>query len=408
MVSPKSRAQWLAFLLVLIPCFWRYEGDVWHSKWTVTLVLISLFIGWAVSQSVNSYPAGLATAYTLLSGLWVFSWRDNYYTMFEIPVRCTFDLITKDPQDLFKTTACNLYQFEANSAYATFAFLAFLFFSLTASKSFLHKIGRSFAWSGFLSSILVLFHFFSHKMHSLSTGGFFNQGSMEGVFIAVTYPLLMAEELHPKSPVKLLSNLTSLIPIFACVVLCWKAEASQPLVLIAIALGLEASRNYDGHKIKLSQFQQLIVVMFIVAGLGFIGRMVNPHFLDNNNRFPIYKMAYNFWRQKWDFMVFGLGNGSWSVWGPLLQKTEKVLVGDNFSFMHSDILQTIFEQGFIGLSLLLATGCHALLRAFSSPRKRAYAFSLIIYGASMVFQFPFHLPVHSFLGIFLLAFSLRK
>lgn len=404
-ISEKTKAYVLAFSLVFIPCIWRYEGDVWHSKWAVMLACAVLLLGFILKTSLNSYPAALLFTWTLLSSLWVFAWRDNFYVQFETPVRCTFDLFSPSPE-LFKTTACTLYQFEANSSYAAFSFLLFAFLLSVTSVKFLRKVACAFAWAGFASSCLVLFRFLQGGMTSLDTGGFFNQGSMEGLFIAVTYPLLSEEEIpYPKKYKIFQSIIVMVLPVLACVVLCWKGEASQPLVLMAIAFHLILFRNI---KFNVTLVQKITMVLIGLSIVGIVGKFINPRFLDNNNRFPIYKMAYTFWKQDISFWIFGTGNGSWSVWGPLLQKTTHILEGSTFSWMHSDFGQLIFEQGFLGFILLIATGCHAIVRAYRTPAMKRVAFSILVYGAGMVFQFPFHLPVHAFLGIFLLAFSLRQ
>jgi hypothetical protein len=74
-------------------------------------------------------------------------------------------------------------------------------------------------------------------------------------------------------------------------------------------------------------------------------------------------------------------------------------------------MQIWWETGLIGFGLAIATGIQGVYRGLTSGGVGyAYGVALFVYGAAMVFQFPMHMALHSFLGIYLLfvCLSLRS
>jgi len=393
------------FLVVLFVCAWQYEGDYWHTKWFVLLVLLSLHLGIVIGKAFRSVFAGAWFFLTLYSGLIVFGWHDNMYS----PFPRLHQLAT-----------------ESDSAYSIVAFLLILFSVLNLKIKYAKKLEYAFGYVSLLSSALIVLHFLRGKMTTLSTGGFFDQGSMEGVFIAVCYPFLAykREKLDLASlPQMIDAALCAYLPWVAVLALSWKAEASVPLVLMAVGVLVNFWFEPSSTTLRLSRSLKIALGVFGIALCLFIGSRLNPNFYDSSSRFRIYKLAWSLiWAKELtmpisndqvaafidpDFWLFGLGQGTFSYWMRTLQENTGTLPHAWFLWAHSDFLQVWFEQGIAGLFLCIATGLHAFKRALD--KKAHYlAESLAIYGASMVFQFPFHLPVHAFLGLFLLVMCFTK
>lgn len=385
----------IAFGLVFLCCAWRYQGDYWWSKWAVVLAICSCFIGFKVGKLFQSIPAGLLTAWSLLMGLWVYAWRDNYYQEFLVPVRCTFDLVTENPK-LFQTISPRISNFEANAEYAAVAFLMMLFCLVFLNAKYAAAFLKAFGWAGIGSSTLVIIHFLRGKTEGMSTGGFFDQGGMEGCFIAITYPLFWFSRKDNRFTKSLL-----FLPPIAILILAIPASASVPL---AVFVGVFIFAFFRLSPLELWKKISIATAGVVVTAI--LGVLVNDRFFNSSSRFRVYELAINMLKEKTHYQIFGLGTGSWSVWGPLLQDFHNVAKGEWFTWIHSDFLQVLFENGVIGLTLLLWVGIQALTRVTKSKNWWIGA-SLFAYGLSMVFNYPFHLAVHSFLGLFLLVISLR-
>lgn len=383
-----------AYILVFAACAWRYDGDYWWSKWAFLLAVLSCFIGYRVGKYLYSIPAGLLTAWSLLMGLWVYAWRDNYYKEFLVPIRCTFDLVNENPK-LFQTISPRISNFEANSEYAAVAFLMMLLFILFLKPKHASALLKAFGWACIGSSVLVIIHFLRGKTEGMSTGGFFDQGGMEGCFIAITYPLFW----FIKS-INRFTKLLRLLPPIAILILAIPASASIPL---AVFVGTFIFAFFRVSPLKLWKKVSIATAGVVVTAI--LGVLVNDRFFNSSSRFRVYELAINMLKEKTHYQIFGLGTGSWSVWGPLLQDFHNVAKGEWFTWIHSDFLQVLFENGLIGLILLLWVGIQALTRVTKSDHWWIGA-SLFAYGLSMIFNYPFHLAVHSFLGLFLLVISL--
>ncbi len=122
--------------------------------------------------------------------------------------------------------------------------------------------------------------------------------------------------------------------------------------------------------------------------------------------------------------LIGAGNGSFSVWGPVVQKMSNTATDNFFTrispylgmgqyervhwywmWLHSDWYQTLFELGVIGFVLWGNVVAHILYKF----RKHE-----VLLGGSMawlsvaLFYYPLHFPVQLFLGLFLISFAIKK
>lgn len=92
------------------------------------------------------------------------------------------------------------------------------------------------------------------------------------------------------------------------------------------------------------------------------------------------------WRLEHSPLIFGTGTGTFQWIGPTIQNVQ-----DNiFIWMHNEYLQVLFEQGLVGLSLMLWLVGVCLWRVRREPILLATSFGLL---ASMLTQFPLRYPV---------------
>ena len=98
----------------------------------------------------------------------------------------------------------------------------------------------------------------------------------------------------------------------------------------------------------------------------------------------------------------GLGRrfGEFLVIGPSLTSQQD---GVYFIWLHSDWLQTLFEQGFIGFNIILFMYLHALNRSRFNPKLFA---ALAAYGAFAVANIPLRYPLAGLFGAILLRWAL--
>lgn len=403
----KKYKEYLPFCVLLFLCLWRYDTDYWHSKWSVTLAAASLVIAYYVGRNLRSIFAGVWTAWTLLMGLWVFSWRDNYYAKFEVPMICTFDLEQRLPTTFFDTKTPTLRVFESVSAYSTVSFLMLGTALILMNRTIREKIETALGHLCLISSCLVLYHAAKGAMHSMSTGGFFDQGSMEGCFIAITYPFLNFKpsvEENPKKWKAVYVLASTFLPIIAILVLSSLGGASQPFGVFTLmwitVFFLRANVSFS------KKVWWVCLFAFFAVSLGLF---LNHSLFDSSARIVTYKMALRWIKKAWGPVTYfmGEGTGTWQMWGPLLQRQDRVNPGSYFHFMHSDILQTFFEQGIVAFTAMIGVGVQAFLRAKNS-KDWWLAVSLVTYAGTMIFNFPFHLPIHAFLGLFILVSCLKS
>lgn len=372
-------------LLLFLGC-WRYGSDFWVTKWAVLSFGVAFFIGFWVRKGLKSTPAGLWTTWTLWSGIWVFTWPDSFYQFLKPHVRENIEFAT-----------CS----------STFTFVLLLLLLAGLNSKTTNKLLKAFGNLNWISASLVLLHFLRGKMTPFSTGGFFDQGSMEGCFIAITYPLSVCPPcmtLEGNSKWKwFVTFYQVLTPLIAIFLLIAKAGASQPIGVIA---GI-----YIVHLFMRKEFSWFQKGVFAFLGLSFaayVGTLLEPKFFFASDRIGLYKIALRFLNREWQFLLHGMGNGSYLIWGPLLQTDANYLVGNGnwMVWLHSDFLQTLFEQGIIGLILCLWTGIQAFFRKWKTEESYL-ALSLLGFGLTMIFNMPFHYSMHAFLGLFLLMICLR-
>lgn len=390
----------LPFFVLFFVCCWRWGQDYWWSKWSVGLAVCAIIIGIRFSKILKCKFFGAAVAWIILSGLFTFSWRDNMYQRFFSP---------DDLNAIYYTSAYGL-------CCALILFLSCS--SLTAKIA--GQIVDAFSCLCVISSTLIIVQFLRGKTDSFHTGGFFDQGSMEGIFIAITYPLFAfrptvnLNDWRPSAFGRWFGLYGILSPLFAVLILCGPARASQPIGVMFVVFCVWIFRepykfHWGGKEIFIPVQYKSLMILFLISVTGAVCLKINPEFLSDSDRFPTYKMNIKFLLDRPIANIVGTGTGTYEKIGPSLQKAMNIMPGpEKFLWAHSDWLQIWFENGLIGLFLVIGTGCVAFLRAIKSKDRWWAGVSLAGYGAGMVFNFPCHLAVHAFLGIFLLVLCLYE
>jgi hypothetical protein len=341
------------YLLVLLPSAWclgRGSWDsIWFGKWAVLLALlliavtvfVSLRIHWSVAPTMLS---------TVLGALAIVGWSRSHYA--NLPLE-DFEIIRR------------------SAAYLLISVLTFaLFFSFTGKKM-IRDLLDAFGWLCLLNSVCMIMQW----VGGYPIDGFFGNPSMSACLTAVTAPLI--RRVRPNR--KWLA-----LPILAVVL----SKTSMGIGTMAVVLAALYARGWKSW-------------VALSIGTVFSAAFVGKDFLSTNGRMDEWKIAMSWWWKDANHWI-GTGAGSTFFLLPDLQRTHQPWSNSFFMFLHNDWLQTLFEQGYLGLSALLLLFFCAINRA---ARNRSLLASLLGYGASGVGNFPLHLPTHAFLGATLVAAS---
>lgn len=187
--------------------------------------------------------------------------------------------------------------------------------------------------------------------------------SMSGCFSAVLLPLLFINH----RPLWQIGLVTASLFV---------AHQSLPLFcgfFLLFMLGLQTGR-----------YLWTILTPCIALGVGFLA--LRSTLFDGRGRYNLWEMSMSWWVDHANGWI-GTGSGSYHVIGPYLTHE----LGSIFTFLHSDWLQILFEQGVIGVVLALILFLKVLLKA-----RGALLFSAATCGIWMVANMPMRYPLSAF------------
>lgn len=227
--------------------------------------------------------------------------------------------------------------------------------------------------------------------------GIFNAGSMDTTFIALCLPLHFS--LRPEGKTKMFWFWIALVVPCVCAIVLTPGSTAY-LVLFAAALGYFLARRK--WKWGILAIASISILGILTQGKNLIsdsGRL-RPWglFMDWFFNGPpknwdtsevLFQENWNAimqWRVEHSPLVFGTGTGTFQWLGPTIQNVHENI----FIWMHNEYLQVLFEQGFVGLLLMLWLIGVCLWRVRRRPILLATSFGLL---ASMLTQFPFRYPL---------------
>lgn len=206
--------------------------------------------------------------------------------------------------------------------------------------------------------------------------GILLNASMSGCLNASIFPLFNSKD-------KIFRYLI-LVSIFA-------AGRSLPVAVLFVGIGalLFAQKRYRAlhWAIPIS-----FIVGFLVKGRGLF---------ESRGRDYIWTQAYYFFRDHLRWSI-GSGLGGFYVIGPVLTNKEQ---GTTFIWLHSDWLQTLFEQGIIGFVIILGMYLQGLRLARVTPQLFS---ALVAYAAFAAANMPLRYPLAGIYGAFLMRWAMEK
>jgi len=240
-----------------------------------------------------------------------------------------------------------------------------------------------------LNTLLILYQT-AVGVIACQRGGFFNNASMSGCFIAATIPFLATLNFNKQYLFSFISLAT--FGIFL-------TDSSMSVGVLAVV-----AITYVWRSARYRWWGVGGAFTLLFGGLFFQG----AKFLSPTGRDSIIMMGWVYFKEL-SYQLTGAGPGTSVVFIPYLQSihNQAFFRRNVFVWFHSDWFQILFEQGWVGLVLYVLAYVAALKKAYDNPP----IFSAVAaVGAWSLGNYPFHWPVHALIcvGIMLLPFTLRE
>lgn len=378
--------------LVPVVSFLHWGDDFHRSRTFAGLILASLAVGAIVWKRVH-WSAGLAMAWTLLSGCLVFGAQESPFTALvgldqPIPPSLTPEM------KLAVSEAIRALAFlDTAAAVAALSMIAYTLPVVFADKRIRAALLMGFGWLCFLDSVYVLTQLVAGNGY-FESGGVFGNYSMNACVIAFTYPVWTRGYRRPGGALEAIGGLVALIMPVLAVLLSRSNMALLALIAAFIA-------PFIPHMGKLRP-RQVIRCAVTVALLGVTSWLIMGGKLGQaSGRYAVWVGLVNWWwvhANPW----LGTGLGTLFFLGPHIQVADLHQTTGGFFWAHNDPLTIGFEMGALGIAFIaLMLGC-AAHRAVKSGR--AYLLSsMAAYLVASLGTYPTHLPIPGVFGALLIV-----
>jgi len=366
----------------------HYWDAVWGMKWFCALLLLGSVVGREIWARTH-IALGLFVGYMLASAAWVFAFQFSY----------------QSPAEL------ELYKLRLGAAYTYAAILAIASVPLYFRRRDVKLTQFALEALCLVSAAVIVYQALA-GVPAQYRGGLYGNPSMSGCLVAFLYPFAAFRPRKRESydwdydssdiPMWAYDAIRILLPPAAVLL----TGTSQPLGVLAVGvLARHVWRRKLSWRWATAGIAASAIVIFTIPAItSKHGR--SP--FDDSGRFEVYRLVMKPW---WDhgrrWLGQGTGTAQWIV--PHIQAVDEQSrhkPGEPFQvaeyhWLHSDWLQILFENGIVGATLALLSLAATLRAAW---RRSAHVFgSTCAYAAAMVFNFPWHLPVHAICGALIIA-----
>lgn len=350
-------------VLLLVAYLFAQPPDIWNqglfSGVIFGIVNISIF----VFIVTRSYLLAVSFFYFCANTSFIWAFYHNYPMWAEVGTATSFGI--------FVTTVIPVLLF---------------------SKSMRYKVLNGIALVAVVSSVIMIYR----RFFSLGTFSFMNNSAADASIMAVLIPIICFRRSLWVHIDPWLTGLCFVLPVTAILI----SGSSTGVVALGIML---AAWLVSSKKLKNVQGPHLIFLILVLSSLIALAIYFMGHkFLEDSGRFFTWKVSMEFWVAKANH-IFGSAGGTYLTLGPAVQQAAYIKNGvtafPQFFFMHNEYLQILFEQGAIGLTLIVAVAGTALYKA----RKLPWLFtSLSTYCFIALTQFPLRFFGSAFIGAVLL------
>lgn len=227
-------------------------------------------------------------------------------------------------------------------------------------------LNRLFDWVALINALLMI----GGGLFYGKPYGILLNSSMSGCFAVALIPHICRRDHWPV--------MTLLLSILAAVM----SRQSQPLGMLIVLFATLA----------LSNRAQIHALFWAVIG-GFAAySYLGDTLFDSSGRVWMWARAMKFFTRFCNPWL-GAGAGAFSVVGPYLSQP----LPESFIWLHSDWLQILFEQGYLGLAL-----ASAFFVFLVRSRPARMQLLVVLYGAWMCANMPWHYPLAAVFGLFIM------
>jgi hypothetical protein len=327
-------------------------------------------LSWTIAKKIH-WSVGLTFAFLVFSGITGFYFPKNY------AVSASVQLVMQLNQIISRGGSEVLY--------ATIMLLLFGILLIIQDKKFFMNAIKILFFGAVLNSFVIIVKFFVwHKDYAI-----FSSDAADASFIGCMLPCIFIFKKRWKE------FLCGIVMVLAIVL----TKSSTGLGTIGIAVAFIALQEL---KFKKWIYWMVPITLGICAfGHFFIGHEL----LNDNDRLPIFKTIFSFYKTYANPFI-GAGTGSFTVWGDVAQRVAHDGSPNYFNifiWLHDEPLEILFENGIIGLGLVLAVYILALAKTF---RRKEMIFSMLcIYGFTSLTEQPLRFWVTQLLGVCLLRLA---
>lgn len=340
-------------------------------KWFVFFALFGSWLGYHIIKTTKNIGLGLFVTWIIFGGIYVTNFRLGFYELFPV-------------QDNIRVKAVALM--------GLLGVIVPIVFMGGLSRNTIKYCFEAMGWVAFIDAVVVIMQW----TYEIPVMGLNGNPSLNAGIIATCYPLILSQINHKDAWYYKLALIA--IPIFAIMI----SDASIPFGVLCVATGsylISNSRNKRGIILAACAAILLSIIIFIAAYFLYPATL-----FDSSTRFDYWQMFFNYffeYHSRW----LGAGTNTFRFWGPLIQDAYNQAPGGYYYiYMHSDILQILFENGLIGLGLAMLACIDVLRHARNSP---VVLSMLLAWLSSAVFNWPGKHPASALVLVLTLAYLYR-
>jgi len=221
-----------------------------------------------------------------------------------------------------------------------------------------------------------------------NNGLWFGNPSMGASLLACVLPFAWAIKLKIP-PITKEMNLTP--PILWCLTLLviYRTGASVPWGV----LGVVTAAYLIAGKPKKAWLLSGISIVSLAIGMIYFGqKLLGSDFWDENRRFEIWHMAWDWFKSNGRLSV-GMGYSTSQILLPIEQVITGHFHGDYFLWLHNDWLQLAIEGGYVGMFCVFLSLFRLVKISWYRP---TYFASLMGFVTLALFNYPLRMPIHCY------------
>lgn len=394
---------WFLYAAFAVCLMTNFGSIPMPAKWFMTgLISCYILIEYCILPKFGKLAAA-CFAFFFVNSTIIFLWRENNYI------------------HLSSWDKLGFYYFSAD-AFAKVAIIVAPIALVNLSRDRLVEIGvRCAAIYCIINAVNMIFLFFfsgNYCQADNSCEGVLGNPSMSACIMVNCLPFLLrfCDSIEQNDTSKKVIKWMSLIAVVSATLISRSSIAIGMLILIPVSYGL----IWHGFKKSVPW-----IIGYSLIGL-FVGWMVLGNSLfDSSNRFQSWKTFFEPWltpeymsmfrnndsnwimlRDYWHF-ISGTGTGTFANFSANVGIDGVNHPSFWWDMMHSDWLQILYENGFVGLALVVALFFKCLKNMYDSMEDDIFV-GLILYGSCALFNYGVHVSVGAALGAWLVASSLLE